>query len=147
MATVRQDEQGNLVLDDPMAVAVITAVEKHNCSRTLELNADRVRHFARRAKELARSPADVVIVIANVDTPAGRVLADALMPGYDWQQFRDAGEVPFARGLAGRQGIQEFIQEVDADAGAKLLAHEDLAVVVVDYGTVDVFSASEVPSP
>lgn len=100
---------GQLVLDDPDAVAVIQAVEKHNCRNTLDLNADRVAHFKRRLAERRLTAADAVIVLLNVDDIHGGPLADLLMPGYNWQEVRDRGEIPFARGLAMRQGIQETL--------------------------------------
>ena len=147
MATVFQDEQGQLVLDDPEARGVIAAVQKHNCGLTLAANADRVRHFENRVGQLGRSPDDVVIVVANVDTPAGWALADALMPGHDWQAYRNRGEVPFARGLAARQGIQEFVDAADAGAGQKLRQHAGLAVVVVDHQTVEIFAVPKESLP
>ena len=139
MATVEVNEAGQLVLNDPVGLAVARAVEKHNCRLTLEANADRVEHFRRRAVELGRSNADVVVVLANVNDHNGSVIADILMPGHDWQQFRDRGEVPFARGLAGRAGVQEFAEVIDKDAADKLWSFDGLAVVVVDRGVVEVF--------
>jgi len=47
MAVVRE-VNGQVVLDDPVALGIIHAVEKHNCRNTLEMNADRVVHFKRR---------------------------------------------------------------------------------------------------
>ena len=139
MATVEVNEAGQLVLNDPVGLAVVRAVEKHNCRLTLDANADRVEHFRRRAVELCVRSEDVVIVIANVDDGQGSVLAELLMPGHDWQQFRDKGEVPFARGLAGRDGVQEFADAIDTDAGDKLRAFNGLAVVVVDRGVIEIF--------
>lgn len=63
------------------------------------------------------------------------------MPGCDWQAMRDGGEVPFARGLAGREGIQDVIDILDKEEGEILRAHKGLAVVVVDHGVVKIFSA------
>lgn len=64
---------------------------------------------------------------------------DALMPGTDWQAIRDQGQVPFARGLAGREG-QGMLDFLDAEAAGKRHMN-DLAVVVVDYEVADVFEA------
>ena len=139
MATVDQNEHGNLVLIDPECVAVARAVGKHNCKATLEMNADRVTHFRNRATERGDSDNDILIVLANVDDRNGAELASMLMPGHDWQQYRDRGEIPFARGLAGREGVQSFLEIVDTEAAKKLKASEGLAVVVVDHGVAEVF--------
>ena len=139
-AVVREVD-GQLVLDDPVAVAVISAVEKHNCRNTLEMNADRVEHFKRRLTERGMTPDQAVIVLLNVDDVHGGPLADALMPGHNWQEIRDKGEVPFARGLAMRDGIQEALSAFDKDAATKLQSISDVAVVVVDHGVAEVFAA------
>lgn len=145
MATVHRDDHGNLVLNDPDGLSVVKAVGKHNCKLTLSANADRVSHFVTRVTERGESPQNVVIVVANVDDPHGEMLASLLMPGQDWQQYRDRGEVPFARGLAGREGIRGFLAEIDKEAADKLRDSDGLAVVVVDYGVAEIFDPSEQP--
>lgn len=141
MAHIEEGPNGEMILVDPEGYGVMMAVAKHNCSLTLEANADRVAHFRNRAIELGRTSDDVVIVIANVDDTHGNILADALMPGFDWQSIRDQGQVPFARGLAGRDGVQGFLKLVDGQADQKLsqFKSNELAVVVVDHGTCEVF--------
>lgn len=136
-----REVNGKLVLDDPDALAVARAVAKHNCRATLDVQIDRVRHFKKRMAELNRTAEEVVIVLINVDATFGADLANALMPGHDWQQYRDRGEVPFARGLAGREGLQRCLDVIDNDASKKLCDLVGLAVVVVDRGTVEVFAA------
>jgi hypothetical protein len=140
VAIVREVD-GQLVLDDPMATAVFKAVEKQNCKGTLELNADRVTHFKQRISERGLTAADVVIVLLNVDDTNGAVLADVLMPGHNWQEIRDRGEVPFARGLASRDGIEKTLTVFDKEAAAKLQGMSDVAVVVVDHGVAEIFTA------
>lgn len=132
---------GQLVLDDPVAVAMINAVEKHNCCNTLELNIDRVEHFKQRLTERGMTPDQAVIVILNVDDVHGGPIAEMLMPGHNWQEIRDRGEVPFARGLAMRNGIQGALEIFDQDAATKLQNMNDVAVVVVDHGVAEVFKA------
>jgi len=132
---------GQLVLDDPDVMAVIQVVGKHNCKNTLELNADRVEHFKRRLAERNMTAKQAVIVLLSVDDVHGGPLADVLMPGYNWQEIRDRGEVPFARGLAMREGIQKALGTFDKEAATKLRGMTDVAVVVVDYGVAEVFAA------
>ncbi|MGD0976985.1 MAG: hypothetical protein ABR875_01670 [Minisyncoccia bacterium] len=139
-AVVREID-GQLVLDDPDAVAVIHAVGKHNCRNTLGLNADRVQHFKQRLTDRGMTANQAVIVILNVDDVHGGPLADMLMPGHNWQEIRDKGEVPFARGLAMRDGIQEVLGTFDEKAAKKLLGMTGVAVVVVDHGVAEVFAA------
>ena len=130
-----------LVLDDPDAVAVIREVGRFNLKGVLELNADRVKHFKRRLAERGMTAGEAVIVLLNVDDVHGGPLADVLMPGFDWQAIRDRGEVPFARGLAMREGIQEALGSFDEEAATELRGMDKVAVVVVDHGVAGVFAA------
>lgn len=139
-AVVREID-GQLVLDDPDAVAVIHAVSKHNCKNTLELNADRVAHFKRRLAERGMTAKQAVIVLLNVDDIHGGPLAHVLMPGHNFQEIRDRGEVPFARGLAMREGIQKALGTFDKEAAKKLEGMIGVAIVVVDHGVAEVFAA------
>lgn len=129
---------GQLVLHDPMALAVATTVNRANCRRTFELNRDRVTHFQARSVEIAAArgmrPDELVIMIINVNDPTGGQLTEKLMPGHDWQSIRDRGEIPFARGLVGRAGIQDILDVFDPDAAETLRTFDGLAVVVIDYG-------------
>lgn len=138
---VVSEVDGQLVLNDPDAINVIRAVEKHNCRNTFEINADRVAHFKRRLTERGMTADQAVIVLLNVDDVHGGPLADDLMPGHNWQQIRDQGETPFARGLAMREGIQGALDIFDKEAAEKLKGMIDVAVVVIDHGVAEVFVA------
>ena len=142
--TVKTDNNGNLILEDKEALGVIKAVSKHNCKSTLELNKDRVEYFQQRFVDAGYSPEEIVIVVIHVDDSNGRILADALMPGHNWQEYRDRGEKPFARGLADRAYVQDFLDIVDREAGKKLWELYGIGVVVVDYEVAEVFSGTEV---
>ena len=139
-ATVREID-GQLVLDDPDDLAVMRVVSKHNCRGTLEMNADRVEHFKKRLAERNLTAKDAVIVLLNVDDANGKELAEVLMPGHNWQEYRERGEVPFARGLAMREGIQGALKFFDQEAATKLQEMTEVAVVVVDHGVAEVFPA------
>lgn len=140
-ATVREVD-GRLVLDDPDALAVARAVAKHNCRGLAEANAERVAHFVGRVEALRRD--DLVIVVINVDDPNGGLIADALMPGHDWQAYRDRGELPIARGLAARAGVALAVATFDADAAEKLHDAAYTPLLVVDHGVAEVFDARAV---
>jgi hypothetical protein len=142
-AVVREID-GKLVLEnDSAAFGMICAINKQKCKNTLDLNVDRVAHFKNRLVERGMTANQAVIVILNVDDINGGQLADALMPGFNWQEIRDRGEVPFARGLAMRDGIEDALEAFDKDAAEKLKSMFDIAVVVVDYGVAEVFSADK----
>ena len=137
---------GTILLEDPEALGAIAAVEAHNyhihkknCELTFSTQANRVQHFVSRIKERGDDPMNVVITLINVDDPHGGPLADILMPGINWQHFRDQGQVPYARGLAERQGIQNILGTIDSLAAKKLKNIQGIACVVVDWGVADVF--------
>jgi hypothetical protein len=140
---------GKLVLVDPVAAGLLQALEKFNdpkdkCRHTLDIQVDRVCHFTRRIRDLQKDPMEVTIVLLNVDDPLGGQVADILMPGHDWQAFRDRGEVPFARGLAGREGLQSMLDELDEKAGQKLReAGPVVTVIVMDHGMIEVFKKGD----
>jgi hypothetical protein len=122
---------------------VIRAVNKYNCRALFDANRERVEYFARRAAERGMSGADVVIVLLNVDDPYGAAIAELLMPNHNWQSYRDRGEIPVARGLAGREGIFEAVGAFDLDAAEKMrLSPNKLLVVTVDYGVAEVYDVS-----
>jgi hypothetical protein len=138
-----------LVLVDPVAAGVIQALQQFKgnvgtCRHTLEIQLERVVHFTRRIRELGKNPIEVTIVLLNVEDPWGGLMADILMPGHDWQPYRDRGEVPFARGLAGREGMQGVLDELDPKEGAKLReAGPVVTVIVMDHGEVKVFKKGD----
>lgn len=115
-----------------------------NCRDIFELNTERIAHFKQRARVLQKTSEDAVIVILCVDDPFGGPLADALMPDYNWDEIRARGEIPYARGLAERSGIENalFSHPKGTTAAHALRNHKgsDVAVVVVDFETAEVFT-------
>lgn len=148
IATVRE-VNGQLVIDDPTAVAVITAIERENIRRLIATpeQRDRIAHFVRRiavrAPELGCAERDLAIVHLCVDDPNGAALADVLMPGHDWDAIRALGQVPYARGIATRDGLQAGLDAAFPEAGAVLREIAGIAVVAMDRGVVAVFAAVE----
>lgn len=138
-AYVTQDENGQPILVDPQAHGVMLAIGKHYCDNILKMNEDRVAHLRERARQLGKSPHEAVIVLVNADDPHGAVLADILMPGHDWNQFRAIGKIPFARGLAGRQGVIDFIKAFEPSAEIPDPDSADVQVVVIDHGTFKIY--------
>lgn len=138
--TVVHVVDGKIVLEDPIVVAIIQVNGKACCKETFDLNADRIEHFKNRITEKGLDSKDVVIVVINVDDPHGGPIADALMPNFNWQEIRDRDEIPFARGIAMREGIEKIINGFDKAASKKLKKTTGVAVVVVDHGVAEIFS-------
>ena len=141
-------QNGKLVLEDPEAYAVARVVENHNAGRALrallEANKERIEHFARRVRETRKLANTLVIVSIDVDDARGSVLADALVPGADWQAYRSRGEKPIACGLAEREGVREFVKLMDPSAersfgDACYAANETIPVVMITAGRASVF--------
>lgn len=106
-----------------------------DCIGFFAANADRIKHFAGRVVELGRSGADTVITLIDVDDPTGngRIFADLLMPGQDWQQYRDRGETPVARGLAAKEAFPDILSELGYNVAASELERTDELRVIVLY--------------
>ncbi len=119
----------------------IENINKNQCRILLNLNGEPIERFKARIMELGRTAEDTVIVLFNVDDANGGELADWAMPGYDWQQFRDKGMVPVARGLQDRKTMEGILDLFDAEAAEKLRASTELSVVVVDFGVAEIFTA------
>lgn len=129
-----------VVLEDPDGLAMLRVVAKHNCEVVFKAQSDRVAHFKQRMADRGDDPKQVMIVLINVDDCVlARELAETLMPGHDWQPYRDAGAIPYARGLCTREGIQYVLEEADFQAAAKLSEIDGIACAVFDHKTVEVF--------
>lgn len=136
---VLREINGELVLEDPDAFAVMMAVNKHNCRGIFDFNIDGIYYFIRRMKELNKTPQEAVIVLISVDDVHGKEIAEALMPNQNWQELRDQGRKPFARGLAGREFMQAALEAFDKQAADKLRKTEGLAVVVVEHRVAEIY--------
>ncbi len=133
-------KNGKIVLIDPTAHALMQAVNKHNCENTYLAQLDKINHFKNRITEKELDPQSVVINIIHVDARYGFEIAEMLMPGHDWQQYRDKGEEPFASGISLKEGIIEIIATFDKEAAEKLKQMKEIPVVVINYGVVEIFS-------
>jgi hypothetical protein len=61
---------------------------------------DRLQHFAFRAQSIHGFKNDEVVVVCIKVDCDWRPIVDALMPNYNWQEIRDQGLMPVARGSA-----------------------------------------------
>lgn len=131
---------GKTVLIDPVAYAIMKAINKSNCESTYLNNLERIQHFKNRIEEKKVNPEGYAIVIINVDAPYGGEIAESLMPGHDWQQYRDQGQTPMARGLVHKKPMTEIINLFDNEASLKINTITGVPVVVVDHGVAEIFS-------
>lgn len=111
-ATVREID-GKLVLEDPVGFAVMSSVERFNL-----YNADpeSVKRLEARAQEKSKDGVLFSVIIIDVDVATWTELVDMLMPSNDWQQFRDRGEKPIARGVVPRTLLTDMLGIVDENA-------------------------------
>src|ERR1035438_3473758 len=106
-------------------------ISRHSCCTTLELNADHIQHFKTRFLECGLTATNAAIVIISPDDVHGRPITDLLMPGFNWQEIRDRGGIPFACGILVHAYIQGIVEAFDQEAAAKLRGMTEVAVVII----------------
>lgn len=137
------EEDGKLVLHDPIVTEIIKTLTKHNahtkCQSIHDANRDDIQKILRAFQEKGyRAETHCVVVIQVNDIFGGRI-NNTLMPNYDWQAIRDQGLEPIARGIADRNFIREAIKQFDPEAASELEAPK-LAVVVIAASVAKVFA-------
>lgn len=120
------------------------AVGKYNCRDTAKAHFPLIQKYVGKMQQQGLKAKSAGILIANVNYPVGKKLADMFMPGYDWQKIRNRGEVPYACSVVLREGFTENLSMFDVEAGEKLRTMEDIPVIVFDHDTVEVFPLHEV---
>ncbi|HLC44397.1 MAG TPA: hypothetical protein VJK50_00940 [Patescibacteria group bacterium] len=94
-----------------------------------QLNRERLQELAHKALTARRlKPDEFLIVCIEADDPEWKDLVDLLMPNHNWQQYRDRGEKPIARGSV-VPGVREYLREVVPDIADAL--YEELPEGVV----------------
>jgi hypothetical protein len=81
---------------------------------------ERLQHFAYRAKNVHKQTNEEVVVVCIQVDSEWRPIVDALMPNQNWQEIRDLGQEPVARGTA-YFPICEVVAERLPDIAAVLL--------------------------
>jgi hypothetical protein len=82
--------------------------------RLFQYNERRLAQLAYQMTSKGFSLGDFYIVCIDVDADAWRPLVEEIMPGHDWQQYRDRGEMPMLRGAVGTEYLEMFRQYVPA---------------------------------
>lgn len=120
-----------------------TAQERHEFALANWL---RLQHFAYRALNVrGKQNDDEVVVCIKVDS-RWRYLADKLMPNADWQQYRDQGMEPVARGTASFATCRVVADMLPDLAGVLLEVPEQgmMKCVVLDEGGCTVYDINPV---
>jgi len=102
----------------------------------MEVNAERLTQIAHRAIHVRGLKTNDFIVVCIMVDSRWRPLVDQLMPNHDWQQYRDQGMKPIARGsvvlnsIAPRlinelPGLRDSLCEVYPDGKAKAIVLDD----------------------
>jgi len=130
-----------------MAMLFIAAQEESKATRQeiFDASAQRLTDMAYRAvHELGHKPTEIVTVAIHVDDPDWTDLAETLMPGQDWQQYRDRGEKPIARGTASA-GIADYLSSVCPNLATVISEGPPdghLFAFVMDCGGASVYAVS-----
>lgn len=85
---------------------------------------ERLEHMAFRAIKKGLKPDEFVTVAIDVDDPNWKEVVEVLMPNAteaQWQEFRDRGETPVARGTAMADGLLEYLSMVCPDIAPVLM--------------------------
>lgn len=140
---VIEDDTGNkqYILEDPVALEVFKTVAKHNCKNTFLAQIERVEHFIRRIDIRGFDLNETLIVLLNVNTEIGSAYADILMPGNQdtWQEIRNRGEIPFARGFVIKDSILKSLELIDPSIIEKV-KNSKIAVLIADFDVIECFN-------
>lgn len=120
-----------------------TAQERHEFALT---SWQRLQHFAYRALNVRGKRNDEeIIVCIKVDTK-WRYLVDMLMPNADWQQYRDQGMEPVARGAASFGTCSHLVEMLPDLADVLLEVPEagKMKCIVLDDGGCTVYDIDPV---
>ncbi len=96
-------------------------------------------------KHLARGNRreDLLAVVIDVDDPNTSDIVEMVMPGHDWQQYRDRGERPVASGLVKQDEFLHYLSEtsvgIDSLLRAPIPTHS-MRTIVLASGGISVFA-------
>lgn len=97
----------------------------------MELNRSRLEELAYRAIHYKyMKPKDFFVICIHVDDLAWTDLVEELMPGQDWQAYRDRGEIPVVRGSVWRKSVGGYLGQV-CPAIRPVLGNPDVSEQIV----------------
>lgn len=109
---------------------------------------DRLEHMAFRAFKKGLLPDQFVMVAIDVDDPSWTEIVDALMPDHNWQEYRERGEKPIARGSALADPLLSYLSAVVPDIETALtgpLPERVVRAVVMAEGGASVYFLQPMP--
>ena len=111
-----------------------------------DLNEMRLAVLAGRALDRGLKADQFAVICIDVDDPTWTDEADILMPGHDWQQYRDRGEKPVARGSV----LKDFCNYIGkvvpaiADVLLKNVSEDCVQVIVLGGGGASIYIVNPV---
>lgn len=116
---IKRDKNGDFVLYDDAALGAYQAISNVNKKRAFFNSKNAIYELSSFVKEKIatiqeRGTVDSqCIVLIDVDDNMGSQLADVLMPGYDWDQYRVQNQRPVARGIVSMAFIEEIMRTLE----------------------------------
>ncbi len=98
-----------------------------------QLNRERLAVMAASALNKGLKHDEFVMTLIDVDDSTWRPIVEQLMPGHDWQSYRDRGEKPISRGSAMASPLLSILSALVPDVETALTANlpEDLIKTIV----------------
>ena len=123
----------------PFSDRINRSINKQNCYNTFLKNAPAIRILRRKFMASTDEPTEAAIVVLNMETERGRVIASKLVADSVPRHKNN----PFVVSNVSFPLLGGALREFDDEAADKLyeMMGDDLVVVVVDYGVAEVFSA------
>jgi hypothetical protein len=109
---------------------------------------DRLEHMAFRAIKKGLRRDEFIMVAIDVDDSSWTEVVDLLMPGYNWQEIRDRGEKPIARGSAMAAPLLKYLGAVVPDIETALtgpLPERAVRTIVMAEGGASVYFLEPIP--
>jgi len=103
--------------------------------------------MAFRAIKRGLSREQFVVVAIDIDDPTWTEVVDAIMPGYNWQEIRERGEKPVARGSV-RAEIIDCLGDVVPDIKPSLtcsLPEGAVRAIIMGSGGASVYFIEPLP--
>lgn len=111
-------------------------------------NINRLEHMAFRTIKKGLLRDQFVMVAIDVDDLSWTEIVDVLMPDHNWQEYRDRGEKPVARGSALAAPLISYLSHVVPDIETALtmpLPDRVVRTIVMAEGGASVYFTEPIP--
>lgn len=109
---------------------------------------ERLEHIAFKTIRKGLLPNQFLMVAIDVDDPSWTDVVEALMPGHNWQEIRDRGEKPIARGSAIAEPLVRYLSAAVPDIETALtgpLPERVVRAIVMAEGGASVYFLNPTP--